>query len=123
MEFEFIKNTLLGDVYVRSSMGHEVFGRWLQEEIGQDPVKLYSIDQLLASAKAAPQQEFILEGREISLTVQGDEVLVEENSLKHDFHLGAESEFELYESESRASCGLEDFEQLLDQWKSFLRTM
>ncbi|MEH0742008.1 YacL family protein [Vibrio cholerae] len=123
MEFEFIKNTLLGDVYVRSSMGHEVFGRWLQEEIGQDLVKLDSIDQLLASAKAAPQQEFILEGREISLTVQGDEVLVEENSLKHDFDLGAESEFELYESESRASCGLEDFEQLLDQWKSFLRTM
>ena len=29
MEFEFIRNTLMGEYYVKCSMGHEIVGRWL----------------------------------------------------------------------------------------------
>ena len=35
MEFEFTRNTLMGEYYVKCSMGHEIVGRWLQEEIGK----------------------------------------------------------------------------------------
>ena len=40
MEFEFTRNTLMGEYYVKCSMGHEIVGRWLQEEIGKDKQKL-----------------------------------------------------------------------------------
>ncbi len=34
MDYEFKKNTLDGSYTCSFSMGHEVLGRWLQEEVG-----------------------------------------------------------------------------------------
>ena len=122
MEFEFIRNTLMGEYYVKSSMGHEIVGRWLQEEIGKDWHKIDRVDQILDKARREPQQEHILEGKEITLNVQGDEVVVQENVLAHGAELDSDSEFDFYDSESTASCGLEDFELMIEQWKEFLTT-
>lgn len=122
MEFEFIRNTLMGEYYVKSSMGHEIVGRWLQEEIGKDWQKIERVEQLLDQARMAPQQEHVLEGPEISLNIQGDEVIVQENVLAHGVEMDADSEFDFYDSESTASCGLEDFEVMMQQWKEFLTT-
>ncbi|KOO05035.1 YacL family protein [Vibrio nereis] len=122
MEFEFIRNTLMGEYYVKSSMGHEIVGRWLQEEIGKDWNKIDRVDQLLDKARREPQHEHILEGKEITLNVQGDEVVVQENVLAHGAELDSDSEFDFYDSESTASCGLEDFELMIEQWKEFLTT-
>ena len=44
MEFEFIRNTLMGEFYVKPSMGHEVLGRWLEEEIGKDKQKIQQVE-------------------------------------------------------------------------------
>ncbi|EFO38617.1 YacL family protein [Escherichia coli] len=44
MEFEFIRNTLMGEYYVKCSMGHEIVGRWLQEEIGKDPTMIAQVE-------------------------------------------------------------------------------
>lgn len=122
MEFEFIRNTLMGEYYVKSSMGHEIVARWLQEEIGKDWQKIDQVDQLILAARANPQQENALEGTEISLTIQGDEVTVQENVLDHGQEMEADSEFDFYNSESTANCGIDDFEDLIEQWKSFLTT-
>ncbi|WP_335927945.1 YacL family protein [Vibrio parahaemolyticus] len=120
MEFEFIRNTLMGEYYVKCSMGHEIVGRWLQEEIGKDPVKIAQVEVLIDKAFSLPSQEHILTGTEISLMIQGDEVLVQENALSHDYDVEMESEFDFYDAESTASCGIEDFVALIEQWKDFL---
>ncbi len=120
MEFEFIRNTLMGEYYVKCSMGHEIVGRWLQEEIGKDPVKIAQVEALIDKAFSLPSQEHTLTGTEISLMIQGDEVLVQENALSHDYDVEMESEFDFYDAESTASCGIEDFVALIEQWKDFL---
>ncbi|HCG8320327.1 TPA: YacL family protein [Vibrio parahaemolyticus] len=120
MEFEFIRNTLMGEYYVKCSMGHEIVGRWLQEEIGKDPTKIAQVEALIDKAFSLPSQEHTLTGTEISLMIQGDEVLVQENTLSHDYDVEMESEFDFYDAESTASCGIEDFVALIEQWKDFL---
>ncbi len=120
MEFEFIRNTLMGEYYVKCSMGHEIVGRWLQEEIGKDPAKIHQVEALIEQAFSSPAQEHSLTGTEISVMIHGDEVLVQENILTHRYELELESEFDFYDSESTASCGIEDFMTLIEQWKDFL---
>ena len=122
MEFEFVRNTLMGEYYVKSSMGHEIVGRWLQEEIGKDWDKIAQVESLTDQARMAPQQERRMLGTEISVSIHGDEVTIQENVLAHGQELDLDSEFDFYDSESTASCGLEDFELMLEQWKEFLTT-
>ncbi|MGL4225840.1 MAG: YacL family protein [Vibrio sp.] len=122
MEFEFIKNTLLGEYAVRCSMEHQIVGRWLQEEIGQDQGKLRQIFALIEQAADSPSQEWFWTGREISLMVQGDEITVQDNTLAYDTEHELESDFFLYDSESIATCGREDFLALLTQWQSFIQS-
>ncbi len=120
MEFEFIRNTLMGEYYVKCSMGHEIVGRWLQEEIGKDSAKIHQVEALIKQSFSSPSQEHSLTGKEISVVIHGDEVLVQENTLAHSYELELESEFDFYDSESTASCGIEDFMTLIEQWKDFL---
>ncbi|WP_423839834.1 YacL family protein [Vibrio mytili] len=120
MEYEFIRNTLMGEYYVKCSMGHEIVGRWLQEEIGKDRMKIAQVEALIEQSFCSPSQEHSLLGTEISLMIHGDEVLVEENTMSHDHDIELESEFDFYNAESTASCGREDFVTLIEQWKSFL---
>ncbi|MCW8332274.1 YacL family protein [Vibrio paucivorans] len=118
MEFQFTRNTLMGEYYVKCSMGHEVVGRWLQEEIGKNRHKIEEVDQLIELAKSNPAQELKLLGTEISLSIHDNEVVVEENVLAHEQEL--EGEFDFYDSEASASCGLDDFELLIERWIDFL---
>lgn len=120
MDYEFKKNTLDGSYYCHCSMDHEIIGRWLQEEIGKAHDKIDAIQQLISSAIASPTQDFTLIGREISLMICGDEVTVQDNALLHSIELDEESEFELYDCESVAYCGLDDFQQLIQQWQLFV---
>lgn len=120
MEFEFIRNTLMGEYYVKCSMGHEIVGRWLQEEIGKDPVKIHQVEALIERSFSSPSQEHSMIGAEISVVIHGDEVQVQENTLSHGYEVELESDFDLYDSESTASCGIDDFVCLMDQWKDFL---
>lgn len=121
MEFEFIKNTLLGEYAVKCSMEHQIVGRWLQEEIGQDQAKINQVLALIEQAVKSPAQEFLWTGREISLMMQGDEIQVQDNALAYDAEHELESDFFLYDSESVAACGREDFIALLTQWQNFVQ--
>ncbi len=120
MDYEFKKNTLDGSYYCHCSMDHEIVGRWLQEEISKQPENIAQVTALIDSAIASPAKEFTLLGREISLMICGDEVTVQDNALLHGYEPDEDSEFELYECESVASCGLEDFQQLIAQWQLFV---
>ncbi|WP_047049828.1 YacL family protein [Vibrio mexicanus] len=120
MEFEFTRNTLMGEYYVKCSMGHEIVGRWLQEEIGKDRDKIAEVEALIVDSQGKLSSDCRLEGAEISLSIQGDEVTIQENVLDHEMKLEEGSEFDFYNSESTASCGIDDFELLIERWKDFL---
>ncbi|PNH81680.1 YacL family protein [Vibrio diazotrophicus] len=121
MEFEFTKNTLMGEYYVSCNMEHQIVARWLQEEIGKDRTKIEQIFSLLDQVHQSPAKEWKLAGKEISLSVLGSEVTVQENALGYSHDIEFESEFELYDSESTAECGLEDFESMMRQWGEFIQ--
>ena len=120
MDYEFKKNVLDGSYYCHCSMGHEILGRWVQEEIGKDQAKVREVLALLDQARANSAKEWSRTGPEISLLICGDEVTIQDNALLMAYD-DQESEFELYDSESIACCGLEDFEQLMLQWLEFIQ--
>ncbi|WP_117233683.1 YacL family protein [Vibrio maerlii] len=119
MEFQFTRNTLMGEFYVKCSMGHEIVARWLQEEVGKELTKIDQVLAIIDQAKQNPMEEVRLEGKEISLSIHQFDVIVEENVLGHEQELG-DSEFDFYDSESTASCGLEDFLTMMEQWHQFI---
>ncbi|MDW6003047.1 YacL family protein [Vibrio mangrovi] len=121
MEFEFRKNILLGEYYASFNMEHAVISRFLEDEMGSDRTMIEQILQLLQSAYQNQLAEQVWHGREISLKILDGEVTVFENTLMHLNHNDFEEEFELYESESIATCGLDDFESVLIQWQQFTR--
>jgi uncharacterized protein YacL (UPF0231 family) len=121
MEFQFRKNTLSGEYAIKCSMGHEVVGRWLEEEVLNDKALISRLLTAVETMKAGQASELNFQGREISVCLLHDEVIVRENRLEeHDEEALIDSEFALYTSESTASCGLEDFEELLRSWLAFI---
>ncbi|MBD1564231.1 YacL family protein [Vibrio sp. SA48] len=120
MDYEFKKNTLDGSYYCAFSMGHEIIGRWLQEEINKDHTKIGQVLQLIETAQNEASREVALEGREISLIILSDEVTVQENVLSHADELDTDSEFDFYDCESTASCGIDDFVLMMDKWCQFI---
>ena len=120
MEYQFIKNSLTGDYHIRCSMGHEIVGRWLLDEIGTDRQKLAQLFKFINELKLGTVQEANLEGQEIRVSLTRDDVIVQENVLLHEQEMDEHSEFDFYDSESTACCGLEDFEELLNSWVEFI---
>ncbi|OEE34409.1 YacL family protein [Vibrio ordalii] len=121
MDYEFKKNTLDGSYYCSFSMGHEIIGRWLQEEISNDLPKIDQVIALMAASKRAFNQEQTLEGQEIRVMILADEVTVQANVLTHGEALDSDSEFDFYDCESTASCGIDDFALMIKQWCEFVR--
>ncbi|MGF1709216.1 YacL family protein [Vibrio kagoshimensis] len=120
MEFEFTRNTLMGEYYVKCSMGHEIIGRWLQEEIGKDKQKLNQVMDAIERSRTNMSTETALLGKEISLSINEDEVTIQENVLGHGEEMEESSEFDFYNCESTANCGIDDFELLMTNWLDFL---
>lgn len=119
MEYQFTR-TLTGEYRIKCSMDHEVVAHWLEQEVYTDKAKINDILATIEQIKAGDGQEFCYRGKEISLSMLQGEVIIEENVLSTEQELD-DNEFDFYNSESSAGCGLEDFEQLLRSWLVFIR--
>jgi len=116
MDYEFLRD-ITGDVRVSLSMGHEVIGHWLNEEVKGDLTLLAEVEAALASVKGSERQWQHI-GHEYSLLLDGEEVMVRTNVL--DFE-GDEMEEGMvyYDEESLSFCGSEDFLALLHAYRDF----
>lgn len=117
MDYEFFRN-ITGQVRAKFSMGHEAIGYWLNEEVNGD---LTLISQITDAAQQLQQtgKEWKLAGHEYSVFIAEQEVMVRANQL--DFsHDEMVEDFQYYDAESIAVCGLTDFLLMLAQYQRFI---
>lgn len=120
MEFEFRKDFITEKATVQLSMGHEAFATWLEQE-GQT---LNWVDTLLVQLSALQQRtmkETKLIGSEFSLLLNQDEAQVINHSLlNNQDDIDLQDDLVFYDLEIEASCGLEDFINFIESWRSFI---
>ncbi len=120
MDYDFKKNTLDGSYHAVFSMGHEVLGRWLSEEIEKDCDK---IDEIVAQIHQLKNTttEWRLVGDELTLSLQDNEALVQANYLFSEDDTELEEDMSFYDEENISVCGFEDLEQVLLAWQAFVK--
>lgn len=106
----------------RLSMDHEAFGNWLTDELSNDSARLQEILTVVRKIEQGERTEFEWKGRDFLLHLDRDdaEVVALELLQNHSLEELAEEDMDFYDAESRAICGLEDFRDLLIEWRDFL---
>ncbi|BDR33323.1 UPF0231 protein [Photobacterium damselae subsp. damselae] len=120
MDYDFKKNTLDGSYHAVFSMGHEVLGRWLSEEIEKDCDKIDEIVAQIYQLKNTTA-EWRLVGDELTLSLQDNEALVQANYLFSEDDTELEEDMNFYDEENISVCGFEDLEQVLLAWQAFVK--
>ncbi|PKM18941.1 MAG: hypothetical protein CVV11_11030 [Gammaproteobacteria bacterium HGW-Gammaproteobacteria-15] len=127
MEYDFIydRNTL--QFSIKLAAEHEVLGRFLLDEFGQQAEAYTALLQQLGTLK--PHQSMQYQGKEFLLEVENGEVTLSHNTL---FYTGteqlpqrqqdklADDDLQLDEQGMSTQCGLEDLLKLLREWQQFL---
>lgn len=127
MEYDFIydRNTLRYSI--RLAAEHEVLGRFLLDEFGQQAEAYSPLLQQLSAL--TPHQSMQYQGKEFLLEIENSEVTLSHNTL---FYTGteqlpqrqqeqlADEDLQLDEQGMSTQCGLEDLLKLLREWQRFL---
>lgn len=106
----------------RLSMDHEALGPWLTDEVGDDSILLSQILQAIRDLEQGTHQEYEWQGQNFLLRLNRDdaEVIALELLQEHSLEEIENEDMDFYDAESRAICGLEDFRDLLIEWRDFL---
>jgi len=103
------------------SMGHEAIGSWFNDELGTNQQRIEELVDILEQLVSHRIQQRQVDGTEYQLRMNQEDVEVRALSL------GMEVDDEelpentnLYDNESYAECGLEDFQQVLISWQEFI---
>lgn len=106
----------------RLSMDHEAFGLWLTDELASNLERLDEISKAIKDILSNARQEYEWIGRDFVLRLNRDDAEVIALSLLQEYTEDElnDEDLELYDAESRAMCGLEDFQELLLEWRDFL---
>jgi uncharacterized protein YacL (UPF0231 family) len=146
VEYSFTRNDI-GQPVARLNMEGEAFAHWLNIEMSSkhSHTQLAKIALAVENLLVGTQWQYECEGREFFLELTRDQAIVKANAVieqadeltieqdDYDFSIDeadgyvddyGEGEQDLHVSESGlvASCGLEDFQQLLAAWIRYLQT-
>ncbi len=117
MDYQFLKD-ITGSITAKFSMDHEAIGYWLNEEIKNDLSLLDTIAENYELIKGSEKQwEFI--GHEYTLILDEEEVMIRANQLAFETD-GLEEGMSYYDNESIAFCGVNDFFDMLDDYREFV---
>ncbi|QKJ85876.1 hypothetical protein PMPD1_0907 [Paramixta manurensis] len=118
MEYEFLRD-VTGGVKVRMSMGHEAVGHWFNEEVQENLALLDEVEAAVAQIDGSERQ-WQRVGHEYTLWMDDEEVMIRANSMSVE---GDEMEegMSYYDEESLAFCGVEDFLQVVNAYRRFMR--
>ncbi|GLR08701.1 hypothetical protein COO59_11360 [Mixta theicola] len=118
MEYEFLRD-VTNQVKVRMSMGHEAVGHWFNEEVKGDMALLDEVEAAAAQVKGS-EREWLLQGHEYQLSLNGEEVMIRANQLAFDTD-ELEEGMSYYDEESLSFCGLEDFLAVIAAYRAFMQ--
>ncbi|KAF1368255.1 protein YacL [Yokenella regensburgei] len=118
MDYEFLRD-LTGGVKVRMSMGHEAVGHWFNEEVKDNLALLEEVEQA-AQALKGTELSWQCAGHEYTVWMDGEEVMVRANQLEFS---GDEIEegMSYYDEESLSMCGVEDYLQVIEAYRVFIK--
>jgi len=119
MNYQFIRD-VAGSPIAELEMGCETFSRWFSEEIGTDQNKIDQVLVAIVQLQNKQIRQFELRGKEINLSMDADEVEVRSTDLDYAEPEELPEGTELYDQESMAGCGLEDFTRVLKAWNDFV---
>ena len=131
MDFEY-KKDIYGQPVARFSMEHEVIGRWLTEEIGNNRPKIQQILTLIQQFELGSIGFKEITGLEFQLSISHIGVEIKALNLDMEFIDNFNSDDygdnddeqaedgELYDKESYAECGLVDLKLALLSWQDYI---
>lgn len=119
MNYQFVRDQR-GQPIAQFEMGSEIFSHWFAEELGNDQDKIATILGAIQQLQSKEIKEFVLEGNDITLSLDPYEVEVRSKILDVDAPIDLPEGTELYDQESISGCGLEDFSSVLSSWKEFV---
>ncbi|CAM4131574.1 MULTISPECIES: YacL family protein [Shewanella] len=120
MEYEFRRNTLTGTLVAQFTMDHEIMGLWFVDELGEDKALIAQIASTIEALQQGKLTEQGFIGKAISLELDEEQARVFANALEMDDDTPLDESMSLYDGESQAFCGLEDFEAALKSWQAFI---
>jgi len=119
MNYQFIRDQQ-GSPVAEFNMGSETFSQWFTQELSTDHHKIEAIFKAIQELKSQQIKEFVLQGNEISLLLDPDEVEVRSKILDIQAPDELPEGTQLYDQESISGCGLEDFIRVLQSWSDFV---
>ena len=120
MEYEFLRNSMTGTFLARFSMEHAIMGLWFSEELADDKAFYVEIGQTIAQLQANQITNKVFVGTSLSVELDHEQVRVFANEIDMEQEIEPDTGLSLYNSESEAFCGLEDFYEVLLSWRRFI---
>ena len=120
MEYEFRRNTLTGTLVAQFTMDHEIMGLWFVDELGEDKGLIGQVQEAIVALQQGKIREQRFIGQAVSIELDEEQVRVFANVLETDDDTPLDESMSLYDGESQAFCGLEDFEAALNSWQAFI---
>lgn len=127
MEYDFTYDRNSKQFAIRLTEEHEVLGRFLLDEFGQNPAAYQPLLQQLSALSSHQSMQY--QGREYLLEIEASEVTLSHNTLfytseqplpERQQHKLADDDLQLDEHGMSMQCGLEDLLKLLRDWQQFL---
>lgn len=127
MEYDFIYDRATLRYGIQLSAEHEVLGRFLLDEFGQQADAYQPLLQQLTALTSRQSMQY--QGREYLLDIDCGEVTLSHNTMfytteqplpERQQHKLSDDNLQLDEQGMSTQCGLEDFVKLLRDWQQFL---
>lgn len=120
MEYEFRRNSLDGTVFAEFSMEHVILGRFFAEQLGTNKDQCLNILLKIEQIRASKKADWSWQSNDLSIAIDNEQVRVYTNAIDFDEEFELEDSMNMYDAESEAFCGLEDFESALKSWIEFI---
>lgn len=104
------------------SMGHEALGDWLSHDIGNDPAQCQQLLQWVSELEQRQRTTVNWQTAHYDLHMDRDEVsLTSRHGYDETDQVLEDSHLHVYDDESEAGCGLDDFRELIQAWLTFIQ--
>lgn len=119
MDYDFTHD-VYGAFCAEFSMGHEALGYWFTYELRSRQAVIAELLQITSALQQQQRQDYLMEGAEYNLMLNQDEAIVRAHALDaYDDTAEPDDNLVFYDQESTASCGLDDFIEILQGWQQF----